>query len=659
MHFIIWIIFALIFALLFNNEATAFSHRIDNVIPKFIVDVTSILLPPLRISLHLCTSYDDTIRFSREMSRYGLAHGIRNSNEDFDQRIYNHFEHQNLYALDLDCDYATETLQQAHSKRMFVAPAKWLLLQDRRTVIDSVNVTSTYNDTILEIFEDLAVYPDSEVLLARRLDGDFLELLSVYRPSPQRGVVWENRGNWTIENGLRLRDFKVASERRRNLQRTVLKVSIVLLYHNTTDGLDDLEDKSDSIAKATYHWVRYLGERMNATLSFEIETTWGYPEKNGSWGGMAGKLYRHDVDMAGTTMYMLHDRLHIVTYVQLYTRTRALFVFRRPLLSTVKNIFTLPFEQRVWIAIAVFLFLVSCFLYLSMQWEYYEATAKKSVASSNPLKIAEPTVSDNIFILLGAFSQQGYSYEPYKISTRISTLMLLVASLSLYAAYTANIVALLQSTTDSIKTPADILHSPLTLGVDDVKYNHYNFEFHQDPIRKAVYEQKILPNGNRTWMSIEEGIHRIRTETFAFYGPQGQIYHLAQQTFQEDEKCSLSEVDYFKLPYPFLPLPRQSPYLEIIKNGAIVLQEYGLKFREERRLYPDKPTCSSASNYITIGFTECYFAIVSLGYGILLSVTVFVFELLWYKIKNKDVRKKTTEQKKTVLEEIDVDIVEY
>jgi hypothetical protein len=114
-------------------------------------------------------------------------------------------------------------------KKMFVAPTKWLLLQDRRTVIDDNNLTSTYNDTVLEIFEDLAVYPDSDVVIARRFDGDFLELLSVYRPSPQRGVVWENLGNWTINNGLRMRTFEVASARRRNLQQTVLKSSIVVL----------------------------------------------------------------------------------------------------------------------------------------------------------------------------------------------------------------------------------------------------------------------------------------------------------------------------------------------------------------------------------------------------------------------------------------------
>jgi len=108
---------------------------------------------------------------------------------------------------------------------MFTAPTRWLLVQDRRIIIDNSNasLTSTYVDSILEVFKDIAVYPDSDVMLARRYDDDFLELISIYRPSPQRGVIWEDRGNWTTENGLLMKTFDVASARRRNLQQTALK----------------------------------------------------------------------------------------------------------------------------------------------------------------------------------------------------------------------------------------------------------------------------------------------------------------------------------------------------------------------------------------------------------------------------------------------------
>jgi len=49
------------------------------------------------------------------MSNYHLTHGIRNFIEDFDTRIYNNVEHQNLYMLDLHCSYSIEMLRQVKS----------------------------------------------------------------------------------------------------------------------------------------------------------------------------------------------------------------------------------------------------------------------------------------------------------------------------------------------------------------------------------------------------------------------------------------------------------------------------------------------------------------------------------------------------------------
>ncbi|XP_025995968.2 glutamate receptor ionotropic, delta-1 isoform X2 [Solenopsis invicta] len=623
-----------ILALSLSNDVTA-SFRVEDVIVRFIVNATPVLFPPSRVSLQLCINYDDTIKLSRILSSNYLTHTIHNVYEEFEPKIYNDLEHRNLYVLDLDCDYATDILRQAHSKRMFVAPTKWLLFQDRKITIDNddnANLTFVYDDSILEIFEDLAIYPDSDVILMRRFD-DFFELLSVYRPSPQRGVIWENRGNWTIKNGLQMRTLDVASARRKNLQQTALKSCIVMTDPNTINHLTDFKDKTiDPVTKANYPWILHIVNRMNATISFEVTNSWGYRTENGSWNGMIGMLERREIDIGGTGTFFVSERIGVVQYIQLYTHTCSRFVFRRPLLSTVSNIFILPFQQNVWIAIAVFLILVFCLLHLSIKWEYYRDRLTESATYWNQLNPNKPTVSDNILILLGAFAQQGYSYEPYRVSSRIVTLMLLLASLSLYAAYTANIVGLLQSTTDSIQTVSDLLNSPLKLGAQDVVYNRYYFKSFQDPIRKAVLEQRIEPKGHKSnWMSIEEGVRRVKNELFAFQGEIGTVYQLMQDTYLEEEKCGLTEIDFLKILYPLLVIQVRSPYSEIIKTGALKLREYGLKYREEYRLYTRKPVCSSHTSFITIGFTECYFALVTMGYGILFAIIVFAFELLWHK----------------------------
>ena len=44
---------------------------------------------------------------------------------------------------------------------------------------------------------------------------------------------------------------------------------------------------------------------------------------------------------------------------------------------------------------------------MSMKWEHYRGTSKKSAAYWNQLNISKPTIIDNLLVILGAFAQQG------------------------------------------------------------------------------------------------------------------------------------------------------------------------------------------------------------------------------------------------------------
>lgn len=52
-------------------------------------------------------------------------------------------------------------------------------------------------------------------------------------------------------------------------------------------------------------------------------------------------------------------------------------------------------------------------------------------------------------------------------------LVLFMALMALYAAYSANIVVLLQAPSDSIRTLAQLAHSKITVAAYDVDYNHF------------------------------------------------------------------------------------------------------------------------------------------------------------------------------------------
>lgn len=133
------------------------------------------------------------------------------------------WEHRDLYVLDLNCDYAIPLLRAANETGMLSAPLKWLLLRDRSSV------DGDWTDE-RETLKGMAVYPDSEVIVARKRRNGVVEIRSVYRPSPFHEAIEEDRGNWTIEHGVRMPNLYPSSRRRRDLRRTPLKSCLVVFF---------------------------------------------------------------------------------------------------------------------------------------------------------------------------------------------------------------------------------------------------------------------------------------------------------------------------------------------------------------------------------------------------------------------------------------------
>ncbi|CAD1476149.1 unnamed protein product [Heterotrigona itama] len=383
--------------------ANALVLAYDSSFVQLIDDAVTVLFPPVRLSAYLChLDQDETIRLSRLMSRRGLAHEVHADLQGLEARTDRDlWDHRVLYVLDLDCDYAVPLLRAANASGMFAAPTRWLLLQRDRTIGERT------------LLRDMAVYPDSEVTVATRwleAEGGSIawQITSLYRPSPFRELLTENRGSWTADGGVRAIDLRPTSRRRRDLRQTPLKSCLVMTDPDTINHLTDYENKHiDPITKTNYPWVLHIASRMNATIEFRVTDSWGYRDKNGTWNGMTGMLQRREIDIGGTGTFFIPQRIGVVDYIQLYTRTTACFIFRQPLLSTVSNIFTLPFQRSVWIAIGVFLLLVLALLSVSAKWEYRRGASANSAEYWQQFHQSEQTLSDNFMVVLGAIAQQG------------------------------------------------------------------------------------------------------------------------------------------------------------------------------------------------------------------------------------------------------------
>lgn len=77
---------------------------------------------------------------------------------------------------------------------------------------------------------------------------------------------------------------------------------------------------------------------------------------------------------------------------------------------------------------------------------------------------------------VGCITQQGTMNEPLSLAGRIGIILTLLILMFLYTSYSANIVALLQSTDENIKSLEDLYTSRISLGVEDIAYSYYYFQ---------------------------------------------------------------------------------------------------------------------------------------------------------------------------------------
>lgn len=155
-----------------------------------------------------------------------------------------------------------------------------------------------------------------------------------------------------------------------------------------------------------------------------------------------------------------------------------------------------------------------------------------------------------------------------------------------YTSYTANIVALLQSTSNSINTLEDLLHSNMELASDDAPFSRHWLPISDGETRRAIYRTKIAPpNEPPRFFNFSYGIERIRQVNyshilksynknyskqttkgvFAFHVETALAYLAVQKTFAENEKCSLKEIDFLNELDPWMAMQKHSPYKEVIK----------------------------------------------------------------------------------------------
>ncbi|XP_049823904.1 uncharacterized protein LOC109603282 [Aethina tumida] len=512
---------------------------------------------------------------------------------------------------------------QANNGRFFASPFKWVIYIKNENFEYNLNAT----------FAKVDILVDSDVTLAMFSDNNTATLQKIYKRRRALPIIFENFANWTQEEGIEeVENFeRVTARRRRNLGGLILNTCIVITNKDTLNHLTDKRDKHiDSIEKVNYVLVEHLAKMINAKLNYTIRDTWGYKNNESKWSGMIGELTENRADIGGTPLFFTSDRIDIIEYIAMTTPTRSKFVFREPKLSYVTNVYTLPFDNYVWYSTMGLVVIAACVLFVAVKWEWI-LRSKEHVYEEQVNDELRASVLDVAFLSFGAVCQQGAATLPYSSPGRITTILLFVALFFLYTSYSANIVALLQSSSNSIQNLEDLLKSRLEVGVHDTVFNRFYFPNATEPIRRQIYLQKVAPPGKpNKFMTIEEGIAKMRAGLFAFHVETGAGYKLVGETFQEDEKCGLQEIQFLQVPDPFLAIQKNSSFTELLKIGLKTIYETGLQYREVALIYSKKPLCQSrGSSFISVGIVDCYPPAVVLAAGMIISFLLFLIEIIY------------------------------
>ncbi|XP_049877287.1 glutamate receptor 1-like [Pectinophora gossypiella] len=534
----------------------------------------------------------------KEMSKIGVR-----SSTTLETSMY--LDHGFLCLIDLDCPDAEEVISHAKSKLLLRSPYRWLAISSR-------------NNRTEAILENAPLLVDSDFVLAETTDDGYL-LIELHRPSSTMPIVFTPRGhyNGTLTD---TRPHRSLFRRRRDVMGHPLTMSTVIQDSNSTQEHlpkeDRLEPEYDAITKINWSVVKLGFLMLNATPRYLFSHRWGF-EVNGTWSGMIDDINSGRADV-GTNCFVKVDRLAVVVFTDNLTPFHVRFIFRQPPLSYVTNIFSLPFSMGVWIALVICSIAATGGIYAATKWE------TKLRKTPNQL---DGTVGDALLLTMSAVSQQGCVMEPTKASGRIMVLVLFLTLMALYAAYSANIVVLLQAPSNTIRTLAQLEQSKIKLAANDVDYNH--FLYNKDPVRYEICKRVDPEKGVKQFYDINEGIERIRKGLFAFHSIVEPVYSRIENTFLENEKCDLMEIDFMNEFDPFTPVKKDSPYLELLRVVFKQIREFGVQSALNRRLQTPKPNCAEqGAAFSSVGLLDLKPVIFLMLYGIALSIVIVCVEIL-------------------------------
>ncbi|XP_005474351.1 glutamate receptor ionotropic, delta-1 isoform X1 [Oreochromis niloticus] len=321
---------------------------------------------------------------------------------------------------------------------------------------------------------------------------------------------------------------------------------------------------------------------------------------NGSWNGMIGELIGKRADLAVSAITITPERESVVDFSKRYLDYSVGILMHK---SEEKiNIFSLlaPFDLAVWACIAAAIPVVGIMIFLLRR---IQAVRCQNNTAGHPPPTVSTSLQSAIWIVYGAFVQQGSDSILGSVALRIVMGSWWLFTLIVCSSYTANLAAYLTVSRmdNAVRSFQDLSKQvDLVYGTvrDSAVYEYFRAKGTNPLEQDSTYAElwKVINKNNGFENSVSspsEGIKKAKRESYAFLWDMAVVEYAALT----DDDCTLTIAGNSMSTRGYgMALQHGSPYRDIFSQKILELQEKGDLDILKQKWWPKKGRCDLQSH---------------------------------------------------------------
>ncbi|XP_053706864.1 glutamate receptor ionotropic, delta-1-like isoform X4 [Synchiropus splendidus] len=328
------------------------------------------------------------------------------------------------------------------------------------------------------------------------------------------------------------------------------------------------------------------------------DSKYGSQLPNGSWNGMIGDLINKRADLAVSAITITPERENVVDFSKRYMDYSVGILLRKP--EEKINIFSLfvPFDLAVWACIAAAIPVVAVLIFLLNRLQVLRNSSPNTPPGQSSKSVGEGSLHSAIWIVYGAFVQQGGEGVVGSVALRIVMGTWWLFTLIVCSSYTANLAAYLTvSRMDhAIRSFQDLSRQmDVDYGTvrDSAVFDYFRNKGTNPLEQDGTYAElwrTISRNDGRDYCvsSPSEGIRKAKKSAYAFLWDVAVLEYAALT----DDDCTImvSSNGMSSKGYG-IALQHGSPYRDLFSQKILELQEKGDLDVMKQKWWPRSGRC--------------------------------------------------------------------